>query len=87
MVRFVKVKTNDLLRKDEIQCAILTESGIFWGYILNMRRNSYADFKKLFNTYNTTKIHLYTNYTREELKDFIDFLETLNHNFVLFIPE
>lgn len=87
MVGFKKIKTSYLLEKDEIGCAIFSDGGIFTGYILNMQKNSYADFKKLFGTYNSTKICLYTNSTLEELKDFIDFLETLNHNFVIFIQE
>lgn len=87
MVHFKKFKTNYPLEKDEIGCAIFSDGGIFMGYILNMQKNSYADFKKLFDTYNATKICLYTNSTLEELKDFIDFLETLKHNFVIFIQE
>lgn len=87
MVRLVKIKTSYLLEKDEIECAIFSGGGIFTGYILNMQKNSYAEFKKLFDTYNATKICLYTNSTPEELKDFIDFLETLDHNFVIFIHE
>lgn len=87
MVHFKKLKTSYPLEKDEIGCAIFSDGGIFTGYILNMQKNSYADFKKLFGTYNATKICLYTNSTLEELKDFIDFLETLDYNFVIFIQE
>ena len=85
MVHFKKLKTSYPLEKDEIGCAIFSDGGIFMGYILNMQKNSYTDFKNLFGRYKATKICLYTNSTREELKDFIDFLETLDYNFILFI--
>lgn len=77
-------------KEDELGCVIDNASGGSIGnYVFDFRDYSYADIKEFFNIKNPDGklIYLYSNSTYEELKDFIEFLETLNHNFILFIQE
>ena len=77
-------------KEDELGCIIDSTSEYSFGdYIFNYKDYSHEDIKDFFDSKNPSKrlIYLYSNSTYEELKDFIEFLETLNHNFVLFIQE
>lgn len=77
-------------KEDELGCVIDNASGGSIGnYVFDFHDYSYADIKDFFDVKNPDEklIYLYSNSTYEELKDFIGFLETLNHNFVIFIQE
>lgn len=76
-------------KEDELGCTIDNTSGCFNNYIFNYKDYRYADIKEFFDLKNPDEklIYLYSNSTYEELKEFISFLETLKHNFVLFIQE
>ena len=76
-------------KEDELSCVIDNTFEIFGDYVFDFRNYSYADIKEFFDIKNPDEklIYLYSNSTYLELRDFIEFLETLNHNFVLFIQE
>lgn len=77
-------------KEDELGCTIDGTPGCFLSdYIFNYKDYSHEDIKEFFDVNNSDGklIYLYSNSTYEELKDFIDFLETLKHNFILFIQE
>lgn len=77
-------------KEDELGCVIDNSSVVYVGdYAFDFRNCSYADIKEFFDIKNPDGklIYLYSNSTYLELKDFIAFLETLNHNFVIFIQE
>lgn len=77
-------------KEDELGCTIDSTSGYLYGdYVFNYKDYNYEDIKEFFDLKNPNRklIYLYSNSTYEELKEFISFLETLEHNFVLFIQE
>lgn len=77
-------------KEDELGCTIdSTSECLFGDYIFNYKDYSHADIKEFFEVNNSDGklIYLYSNSTYEELKDFINFLETLKHDFILFIQE
>lgn len=58
-------------------------------FIFNYKDYSFKEIEKFFDYYNKneTLIYLYSNSYYSEIKDFINFLETLKHDFVIFIRE
>ena len=58
-------------------------------YIFYYKKYSLHSLEEFFNDYNKNGklIYLYSNLYYEEIKDFIEFLETLKHNFIIFIRE